>query len=112
MLVVLSCGGDDDDSGHKCPALPEHALLRRVELEGNCGSVAPAVAVRASDVPGCLSKVDDSVPCFISGTITCGTDLLREYWLDGSSGIWTGEDVVVDNTVPCVSKYALTLDAR
>lgn len=111
MLLVLSCGGDDSASA-KCPALPEHALLRRIELEGNCGPLPPVVAVRGEVVGGCISTSDNSVPCFRSGTITCGTDFLREYWLDGTSGTWTGEDVIVDNSVPCVSKYSLTLDAR
>lgn len=112
MLVVLSCGGDDDSSGVNCPTFPAEGVLRTVEIEGNCGPIEDGPTNNANtQVPGCISSAATR-NCIREGSVTCDDGFHREWWLDGASGRWTGEALITDRLSGCSSRYAVTIEQR
>jgi hypothetical protein len=111
-FLAVGCDSSSDAEPVDCDA-PIGAIVVRTELSGNCGPVRPRVLQQDDEVPaGCTSDVDRA-ECFVSGFLSCTEDgftVTREWWLDGKTGRWLGEDHL--QTPSCRSTYRLQLDPR
>jgi hypothetical protein len=114
LIAVCSCGGGgDNDDDNDCTPYPAACLLLRIELQGTCGSIPPVACVSHSDFgDGCTGRVEMISACFRTGEITCRDGFERSFWLDGTSGTWSGEDRVVDPVSGCASRYAVTVQPK
>ena len=105
-LLLLSCASETPAD---C-APPALALATRVELTGTCGPRKPELAqLSGTQVDGCTIE-RMRAECWMGGRIECVDGSSREWWADGSTGRWVGEDVW--KTSSCQSTYRLELDPR
>lgn len=108
-LVLTACAADSEP--RECE-LPTRVVATRTELSGNCGPVPKQVSTPADDseLPeGCTLDADHAA-CFVSGLLECEDGTKRQWWIDGKSGRWVGEDFI--HTPQCESRYRLELEVR
>ena len=111
LAAAVSCAADSEP--HECAPVPAVALLVRTELDGTCGPMSSILTRTDQPVPaGCELKHEADEPgCFRRNRLTCTSGTIREWWLDGSSGRWVGEEHMTLAS-GCASTYRLELFPR
>lgn len=104
LALLLACADDSPE----CAEPPDDSVITRIELHGTCGPLKPVMLQKGGDAPdGCVMDVDHS-SCAVIGHMRCDSGLRRDWWLDGTSGRWVGEDSV--QTPTCASVYRMAIE--
>lgn len=112
LAIAIAACGDTHGETERC-AEPERCLIRRTELEGNCGPQDPVVCEDGPLPDDCVRMVAKPIDCFIEGTVACERPgLIRKWWLDGKGGKWRGEETLFLGSLDCSSRYALEIEPR
>lgn len=115
VLALVACAADSDATGYvaqECAPRPDVAVFIRTELEGTCGPQPSLVSRRGAPTPATCTLEHDMAECFVWNSLVCASGLRREWWLDGKSGRWVGEERYQETVRGCESVYRIELDPR